>query len=493
MKKSKKLIKTIIQYSKPLLEADFNHLVKMQDTYRKIKSFTYHNLRGIKYINNLNFRDIRNNWMKNEVFNQWNISGRLRKLALFDAISQIESKHSNVSNEVLQAMKNNKNLSNEDKHYLAFILGKKELWSKILNNIPLSEDDYWKNKEKFSTLNIKKLNNYIKRKTRKYNTKMVAKSNRTMFFDSEMYSASKGKIELVSLIPRKRIKVELLDNQIIAKGNIKIILDKDKQRIEIHSSIEVEKIINNNEVTLGIDKGYIDLLATSSSHIYGKQASGNIKKKVEYVDDKYKKRNKLFKIAEKYKENGNLKKYFNIINNNLGNKKIKKNKNKFNEKIKSNINNSINELIRLEKPKVIIMEELVFVKKSKKKRTKKINRELSAWQKGYLRKRIEFKSSLNNIQLKLINPAYTSQICSKCCAFGTRQGKGFTCKVHGTVDADINASKNILWYGYWKEISLKTPYQEVKRKLIRLAEAKSLYSVSTKTDISVGDFVRANY
>jgi len=493
MKKSKKLIKTIIQYSKPLLEADFNQLVKMQDTYRRIKSFTYHNKRGIKYINNLNFRDIRNNWRKEKIFNQWTSPSHLKIMAIFDAISQIESKHSNVSNEILQVMKKNKNLSNEDKHYLAFILGKKELWFKILNNIPLEEDDYWKNKEKFSTLNIKKLNNYIKRKTRKYNTKMVAKSNRTMLFDSEMYSASKGKIELVSLVPRKRIKIELLDNQIIAKGNIKIILDRDKQRIEIHSSIEVEKINNNNKVTIAIDRGFIDIMATSSGNYYGREASENIKKKVEYVNSKYKKRNKLFQIAKKYKENGNLKKYFNIINNNLGNKKIKKRKNKFNERIKSNINNSINEFLRLEKPKVIIMEELTFVNKSKKKRTKKTNRELSAWQKGSFRRSIEFKSSLNNIQLKLINPAYTSQICFKCGAFGTRNGKNFTCEKHGTVDADFNASKNILWYSYWKEISLKTPYIEVKRKLIRLAEAFSLYSASTKTDIFIGEFVRANY
>ena len=160
MKKSKKLIKTIIQYSKPLLEADFNQLIEMQDTYRKIKSFTYHNLRSIKHFNNLNFRENRDNWKEKGIFGQWNCPAHLKDMALSDALGQIESKHSNVKNEVLQVMKKNKNFSKEDKHYLAFILGKKELWFKVLNDIPLSEDNYWKNKDKFSLLNIKKLNSY---------------------------------------------------------------------------------------------------------------------------------------------------------------------------------------------------------------------------------------------------------------------------------------------------------------------------------------------
>ena len=490
-KKTDKVIKTKIQYSKPLSDADFNQLITMQETYRKIKSFTYHKLRNIKNFDNLNFRNIRKEWIKNGIFEQWTLPAHLKAMAVDDAIGQIKSKHSNLKIKIKQLSRENENHSKDDEHYIAFIVSKDNLWFKVLNNKPLSETDYWKNKDKFSILNIKKLNNYIKRQTRKFNTKMVAKSDKTMIYDSTLYKASKGEIKLASLIPRKRIIANLTDNS-IPTGNITIVLDRDKQRIEIHSTIEVNKIDNHNDNIIGVDKGFTDLLATSSGNIYGEKVSIHIKNKSDYLSEKYKKRNKLFQIALKHKENDNLRKYNNIIKNNLGKIKMNRKKNKFNERIKSELNYSINNMIKKEKPKEIILENLNFVSKNKKY-GKKINRYLSAWQKGYLQKQLEHKSNLNNIKITLINPAYTSQVCSNCGAFGSRNGKDFICEKHGTVDADINASLNILLRKYIKDISLFTPYKRVKIKLKRLAEAFSLYSVSTKTDISMVDFIRANY
>ncbi len=110
------------------------------------------------------------------------------------------------------------------------------------------------------------------------------------------------------------------------------------------------------------------------------------------------------------------------------------------------------------------MENLDFVSWNDKY-PKDINRKLSRWIKGYIRSRLEYKCELNNIKFTYINPAYTSQICSKCGRFGVRDGDSFVCEYCGEIHADINASKNILERKYDKEIKLYTGYKKVKEIL----------------------------
>ena len=484
------IIKTIKQHSLKLPEEHFKALKEEQEIYKQIKAFCYHNLRNISYINKLNFRKIRKAWKKKE-FKQWNCNAHLKDMALQDAISQIDSKHSNVKIKIRKL--SNKIHDKQETHYINFVLKNKDLLFNVLNNINITDDKFGKNKDKFSCLNLIKLNSYIKRTFRKYNTKLISKSNRSMNFDITMYSAKKGLISLASLTKRKPIKVKLKDNKWKPTGNIKVILNHEEKSIEIHFPIKTKIKENTNENIIGIDKGYNDLLVTSTGNIYGEKSSNIVKIKSDYITDKYRKRNKTFQIAKLYKEKGELKKYNNIINNNLGNKKIKKEKNKLREIEKSNINYSINQMLLHEKPAQLILENLNFTSKNKGF-GKKINRYLSSWTKGYLQDRLEYKTKQNDIEIKLVNPAYTSQVCSICMSFGKRNGADFTCESHGTVNADINASKNVLIRGFTGLITLYTPYKSVKNILNRLARSYASYSVSTKTNkLDLLSFIGANY
>lgn len=90
---------------------------------------------------------------------------------------------------------------------------------------------------------------------------------------------------------------------------------------------------------------------------------------------------------------------------------------------------------------------------------------MSQWVKGYIDGRLEYKLNYNSISTLDVNPAYTSQVCNICGSFGVRDNATFVCDKCGKLDANINASKNILARKYDKEISKYTKYKEVKKIL----------------------------
>ncbi|HEY7093592.1 MAG TPA: transposase [Ktedonobacterales bacterium] len=73
-----------------------------------------------------------------------------------------------------------------------------------------------------------------------------------------------------------------------------------------------------------------------------------------------------------------------------------------------------------------------------------LRRRLTQWQHGAIRTAIANKAQLAGVTMATVNPAYTSQNCSRCGLRGKRHRHAFTCPACGhTQHADVNAAINI--------------------------------------------------
>jgi putative transposase len=138
--------------------------------------------------------------------------------------------------------------------------------------------------------------------------------------------------------------------------------------------------------------------------------------------------------------------YEKIVRKRQGSKAFKRSLIERDNKIGQSVN-----LLPFNEIKTIVAEDLKDVKhKSKGRIFKKFNNKLQRWSYSKVLNKLSLRCEEQGILLKKVNPAYTSQKCSSC-GFTheeNRKSEVFLCLDCGnTMDADFNASRNILALG----------------------------------------------
>ena len=126
-------------------------------------------------------------------------------------------------------------------------------------------------------------------------------------------------------------------------------------------------------------------------------------------------------------------------------KKYRQYVDKLRDYLKNEINRLLNVIVKIYKPKRIIVEKLDF---RSSELSKRLNRLIQRFGKKYIKQKLERLQQLYGIEIVEINPAYTSQECSSCGYVDEKNRKNtqeFECRAcKNKINAQINGAKNIL-------------------------------------------------
>lgn len=99
------------------------------------------------------------------------------------------------------------------------------------------------------------------------------------------------------------------------------------------------------------------------------------------------------------------------------------------------------------KAKIIVLEDLTNIRK-RIKGNKRMRSRLHRWSWFELQTFIEYKAQAKGIEVIFVNPAYSSQVCSKCDCLGSRHKHLFKCSnCLSYQNSDRNACQNLLKLG----------------------------------------------
>lgn len=323
-----------------------------------------------------------------------------------------------------------------------------------------------------------KSNNELHRMVRTLIPKGYSKVDNIICLDEDCYTFEQDMLLVTGLRKRKMLSIPLTTKQ-RPKGSFKIILKDTRCELRVSNKYQVVAAdIPKTHEAIGVDKGYTEVFTDNTGERHGEGFGKLLTKKSDFLDEKYNNRNKLWAIMKKAREAGDIKKANNINFNNLGNKKLNRQKEVMKIELKEKIYSAAKVLAQ--KASIIAIEDLTFKTKSKGK-FKKVNRLLSSWIKGVIDEAIIKYCFIYGTKLVYVNAAYTSQGDSRfnCALMGTRIGDSFIGFDEVVLDADINAAINILARLYDSEINLYTPAEKVKEILTKRANAVLSASVET--------------
>jgi len=233
------------------------------------------------------------------------------------------------------------------------------------------------------------------------------------------------------IIPNQGINFK---NNKISIPCLNLILDFNKPCAKINQ-IELNKeyafvsvTISENNLIIPDQWLGVDLNTTGYCTVVANETTGKVLKlgkKAHHTHLKYKNQRKHLQKSRCYKL-------------------VKKIKNK-ESKIVRDLNHKISRRIVDEAVKQnagIVLEDLTGIRGTKKQ-TKSFKYSLNSWSFFQLRQFIEYKAKLLGIPVIKIDPAYTSQQCSRCGLLGERDKKQFKCQCGHVEHADVNAAFSI--------------------------------------------------
>ena len=252
----------------------------------------------------------------------------------------------------------------------------------------------------------------------------------------------------------------------LPSGTLRILL-QDNGQVAVHYAVDETEVCSTRpcgDDTIGVDKGCTEAYTDSDGERHGEGLGDLLAAESDHQKVKGQRRNQLRAVAEKHAAKGNRRKADNIRRHNPGH-------NQWNQRQRRHRKRARNQLCQaahavVDKADTIACEDPTAPMKSARYRHRDANRHPSGRARGVMAETPASISRRRGSASALVNPACTSQIDSRT---GLLQGRRCRDRFHcldGVVpDADANAACNIPARLYDDEITLYTPFREVKALL----------------------------
>ena len=434
-----RICKTIRQYSKnPISDDDMEKLLEIAADYAKVKNYVYMRFGGIGGLSKIYpGYTVQNEMTASGLRGNLGLPSVYFYLAVFDAVNDIKGQWENTKSEVLRLVGKNENLTEEEKHYIRFLLKVSNAFEAVLNqkDIELPESIQKQYVKLAEQVNGDKLNRYLCRQVRKVRGKRsraIPNGKADGFAIAERayrYGENEGLNGIFVSIKerRKRIFIPLTDSNRYA-SQLYIKLYPEEKRLEINVPIRVTVCRHEDyQNQVGISMGMYTMLTTNKGHDYGEKLG---KYQTEYAEW-------IRQQAMSYSRNRE---------NNPGRKKYSAKKKRWEEQLHSYINHELNRFFREEKPERIYAVRLP--KPMGGGLNRKINHSVGLWQRGYIRSRLIQKCREQSVEYVEVLGKDISRECSCCGSAGEKKDGLFCCGACGqTVEEKQNTARNVLKRG----------------------------------------------
>ncbi len=432
------ITKTIWQYSEPLPQETMEFLKGIAADYNKVKNYIYKRYSGIKSLARLTpVFDIMSEVRHSGIRTQLGLPSAYFDPAVVEAVADIKGMWGMLKNKLVTLITANENLNDEDRIYLRTVLKLDKIYAAVLCH----ENYEMPKKAEGFDIDVERLNNLLRRLTRKHLTKPETGSTDCFSIAPSGFAYRNGAICITSRTAGQRIPLSLKDDHICDR-QIRICIKKDHAALAIPVEVKIRKHRDYNS-TVYIHIGYQDMFTLSNGNVYGQSLGSMTSQETQRLTDKNKGRAKMRVAYRNSIESGDREKADSIEANNLGTEKYDRRKEKERAKTQTFINTEINRMLASEKPERIVITKPVTSGRTKLP-SKSANRKMTRSFNGYVRERLSYKCRLHSIELVEINSKGTGGICSCCGAEGKRQPDGFWCPNCGyKATISLNGAKNI--------------------------------------------------
>lgn len=393
------------------------------------------------------------------------LQARAWKLALKDAYETLDKQWAGLAAELRPRIAQHGHWSEAQKRYACWLLQEPRRLAQLMaGRAPLPVHF------EIACAERKTVQNYLRRVIRRRRgARPRVKKAHSIALDANMYEVFEQDgaqyIKVMGLTPRQRIVIPLTGNTPL-RGNLRLVLDAERRRIEIHYTAEVKPVPPLTGEPCALDAGVSEVFTDERGHRYGSGFGDFLAQASDDLCDKGCKRNKLHQIAKQAEARSDTAKARRMRQCNLGQKKQRRKTRRQRAEMERQINTALNQVKAQRQPTVIVTEKLDLRGKAKSKR---LSRRVSIWARRVLNERTEFKASAGGSRREQVNPAYSSQTCPACGFVhrDNRRGDMFQCLHCGHADcADRVAAYNLKARYGDPQIALWTPKERVKAILL---------------------------